>query len=116
MGTDVVIGTSWSHRLARILVRPLVGSGVTPNDLTTLRLATGLLACGALFPADGAGAWWGGWLWLVSALLDPPHGELARLGGLSTPRGPPYYYLLHKVVNSPLLLPPSPFLPLPPPP
>src|SRR5260370_11966313 len=76
MGTDVVIGTSWSHRLARILVRPLVGSGVTPNDLTTLRLATGLLACGALLPADGAGAWWGGMLWLVLALLDRPPGQL----------------------------------------
>ena len=100
MGTDVVIGTSWSHRLARILVRPLVGSGVTPNDLTTLRLATGLLACGALFPADGAGAWWGGWLWLVSALLDRADGELARLGGMSTPGGHRYDYLVDNVVNS----------------
>src|SRR5258708_24401248 len=89
MGTDVVIGTSWSHRLARILVRPLVGSGVTPNDLTTLRLATGLLACGALLPADGAGAWWGGWLWLRSAPLHPPPWGLPRIRRLSAPAGHP---------------------------
>ena len=50
-------GTSWSHRLARILVRPLVSTGITPNHLTTLRLATGLLACAALLPADGAWVW-----------------------------------------------------------
>src|SRR5260370_22944924 len=98
MGTDVVIGTSWSHRLARILVRPLVGSGVTPNDLTTLRLATGLLACGALFPADGAGAWWGGGLWLVSAGLVPARGGLARLRGTLTPRA---YRLLYSVRHLP---------------
>src|SRR5258708_28543892 len=99
MGTDVVIGTSWSHRLARILVRPLVGSGVTPNDLTTLRLATGLLACGALFPADGAGAWWGGWLGLPSAGLPPPRGGPARLSGAATPRALPALYLAANVIG-----------------
>jgi hypothetical protein len=86
--------------LARILVQPLVGSGVTPNHLTTLRLATGLLACAALLPADGAWAWWGGWLWLVSALLDRADGELARIGGMSTPGGHRYDYLVDNVVNS----------------
>ena len=100
MGIDVVIGTSWSHRLARILVRPLVGSGVTPNHLTTLRLGTGLLACVALLPADGASVWWGGGLWLVSALLDRADGELARIGGMSTPGGHRYDYLVDNVVNS----------------
>ena len=100
MGIDVVIGTSWSHRLARILVRPLVGSRVTPNHLTTLRLATGLLACAALLPVDGAWLWWGGWLWLVSALLDRADGELARIGGMSTPGGHRYDYLVDNVVNS----------------
>jgi phosphatidylglycerophosphate synthase len=100
MEIDGVTGTSWSHRLARILVRPLVGSGITPNHLTTLRLATGLLACAALLPADGAWVWWGGWLWLVSALLDRADGELARIGGMSTPTGHRYDYLVDNVVNS----------------
>jgi phosphatidylglycerophosphate synthase len=95
-----VIGTSWSHRLARLLVRPLVGTGVTPNHLTTMRLATGLLACLALIPTDGAWLWWAGWLWLASALLDRADGELARIGGMSTPGGHRYDYLVDNVVNS----------------
>jgi len=95
-----VIGTSWSHRLARLLVRPLVGTGITPNHLTTLRLVTGILACLALIPADGAWLWWAGWLWLASALLDRADGELARIGGMSTPGGHRYDYLVDNAVNS----------------
>jgi archaetidylinositol phosphate synthase len=93
-------GTSWSHRLARILVRPLVGTGITPNHVTTLRLVTGLLACAALLPADGAWLWCAGWLWLASALLDRADGELARIADLSTPGGHRYDYLVDNVVNS----------------
>ena len=95
-----MIGMSWSHRLARLLVRPLVGTGVTPNHLTTLRLITGMLACLALVPADGAWVWWAGALWLVSALLDRADGELARTGGMSTPGGHRYDYLVDTTVNS----------------
>jgi phosphatidylglycerophosphate synthase len=95
-----VIGTSWTHRLARQLVRPLVGSAVTPNHLTTLRLVTGVLACAALIPADGAWLWWAGWLWLASALLDRADGELARIGNMSTPGGHRYDYLVDNAVNS----------------
>jgi archaetidylinositol phosphate synthase len=95
-----VIGTSWTHRLARLLVRPLLGTGITPNHLTTLRLATGLLACAALLPADGTWLWFAGWLWLASALLDRADGELARIGNMSTPGGHRYDYMVDNVVNS----------------
>jgi archaetidylinositol phosphate synthase len=95
-----VIGTSWSHRLARLLVRPLVGTGVTPNHLTTLRLVTGILACLALIPADGGWLLSAGWLWLTSALLDRADGELARIGNMSTPGGHRYDYLVDNGVNS----------------
>jgi len=78
----------------------LVGSGVTPNHLTTLRLVTGVLACAALIPADGAWLWWAGWLWLASALLDRADGELARIGNMSTPGGHRYDYLVDNAVNS----------------
>jgi len=95
-----VIGTSWSHRLARQMVRPLVGTGVTPNHLTTVRLLTGILACAALVPVDGAWLWWAGWLWLVSALLDRADGELARVGNMATPGGHRYDFLVDNIVNS----------------
>src|SRR5262249_43910563 len=94
-----MIGTSWCHGLARLLVRPLVGTGVTPNHLTTLRLLTGLLACAALLPADGAWLGWAGWLWLASQLLDRADGELARIGDMATPGGHRYDYIVDNVVN-----------------
>jgi phosphatidylglycerophosphate synthase len=78
----------------------LVGSAVTPNHLTTLRLVTGVLACAALIPPDGAWLWWAGWLWLASALLDRADGELARIGNMSTPGGHRYDYLVDNAVNS----------------
>ena len=95
-----MIGTSWTHRLARIAVRPLVGTRVTPNDLTTLRLATGVLACVALLPAEYRWDWWAGWLWLASAFLDRADGELARLSGTCTPSGHLYDYYVDNFVNA----------------
>ncbi len=95
-----MIGTSWTHRLARPLVRPLVGTGITPNHLTTLRLVTGVLACAALMVGDTYWNWWGGSLWLVSAFLDRADGELARVGNMSTPGGHVYDYVVDNGVNT----------------
>ena len=46
-------GDSWTHKLANPLVRRLIGTGVTPNHLTTLRLITGLIACGLFDVTNG---------------------------------------------------------------
>ena len=100
MGIDFVIGTSWSHRLARIVVRPLVGTNVTPNHLTTLRLVTGVFACALLLPGERSYEWWAGGLWLASAFLDRADGELARIGHMSTPGGHHYDYVADNFVNS----------------
>lgn len=91
--------TSWTHRLTRIMVRPLVGGPVTPNHLTTVRLVTGLFACGAF--AVGAPTWtlWGGVLWIVSCLLDRADGELARLAGMSSSGGHLYDYYTDVAIN-----------------
>jgi archaetidylinositol phosphate synthase len=95
-----VTGKSWTHRLARILVRPLVDTGITPNHLTTLRLVTGLLACAALLPGERSWDAWAGGLWLASAFLDRADGELARIGGMSSPGGHLYDYLVDNAVNA----------------
>ena len=71
------MATTWTHLLARPVVRPLIGTAVRPNHLTTLRLLTGIAACVALALGTRAGMWWGGGLWLVSAFLDRADGELA---------------------------------------
>lgn len=95
-----LVADSWTHRAARVVVRPLIGTGLTPNHLTTARLLTGLGACAAV--AVGQPAWtaWGGVLWLVSAFLDRADGELARIGHMSSPGGHRYDYLSDVVVNS----------------
>jgi archaetidylinositol phosphate synthase len=68
------------HALVRPAVRALAAhTGLTPNHLTTLRLATGLSA--AVIFAQGTYGWAsiaGGGIFLLSMLLDRADGELAR--------------------------------------
>jgi archaetidylinositol phosphate synthase len=69
------------HRIVRPIVRSLVGTGVTPNHLTALRLLTAvaaalLLASGNAFWSDVAGV-----IFFLSFLLDRADGELARWSG-----------------------------------
>jgi phosphatidylglycerophosphate synthase len=66
------------HRLIRPAVRMAARTHVTPNQVTTLRLATGLAA--ALIFAQGTYGWtvFGGLVFLLSMLLDRADGELAR--------------------------------------
>lgn len=95
-----MIGDSWSHLLARQLVRPLVGTSIRPNHLTTLRLLSGLIACGCFALGTRHGMVWGGFVWLFSALLDRADGELARIGNMMSPSGHRYDYYTDMVVNT----------------
>ncbi|MFI4963939.1 MAG: CDP-alcohol phosphatidyltransferase family protein [Caulobacterales bacterium] len=91
---------TWTHALARVLVRPLVGTGVTPNHITTLRLLTGAMACWLFALGTQRGAIWGGVLWLISAFLDRADGELARLGDMRSRQGHLYDYYSDVLINS----------------
>ena len=71
----------WDARLARRLVTPLVDSWVTPNHLTTLRLAVGLGAAAAFIPGSYVWSNLGAALLIVSNFLDHTDGELARMSG-----------------------------------
>lgn len=96
--------TSWTHRLARCLVRPLVHTAITPNHLTTLRFLSGLLAFVAFAYGTRTGEIWGGVFWVVSAFLDRADGELARLSGKSSPAGHTYDYVTDVILNALLFL------------
>ena len=89
-----------SYHLARPLVRPLVGTRVTPNHLTTLRLLSGLGACALFMSGQEYWTWWGGWLWLLTVFLDCADGEYARMANMCTPAGHAYDYAVDNVVNS----------------
>lgn len=77
------------HRAVRPLVRTIAPSGVTPNQITTLRLATGIAAALA-FAGEGHWPAIGGAIFLLSFFLDRADGELARQTGQSSPGGHRY--------------------------
>jgi phosphatidylglycerophosphate synthase len=78
---------TWDARLARRLVTPLVGTPITPNHLTTLRLLIGMV--GAYYLS--LGSFWtcslGAILIAVSNFVDHTDGELARISGQSSKIG-----------------------------
>jgi phosphatidylglycerophosphate synthase len=77
----------WDARLARRLVLPLKDSWVTPNHLTTVRLALGVAAAYAFTLGTYAGSNLGALLLALSNFLDHGDGELARISGKSTRLG-----------------------------
>lgn len=81
---------TWIHRIVRVGVRPLVRTRVTPNQITTLRLAAGVAAAAAL--AHGGESWrdWGAGIFVLAMLLDRADGELARLSGRTSAWGHTY--------------------------
>ncbi len=76
---------TWDARLARRLVTPLVGTRVTPNHLTTLRL---LIGAGRRAIICRSGRFWlgnaGALLIALSNFVDHTDGELARISGQSS--------------------------------
>ena len=80
----------WDQRAARVLVRPLARTPVTPNQLTTLTLVLALAGAGLFAAGDAALVEWAAGLFVLARFLDHFDGELARLKGLASRFG--YYY------------------------
>jgi archaetidylinositol phosphate synthase len=87
---DSVVQRPWDARLARWLVLPLKDSRVTPNHLTTVRLAVGLAAAAAFLPGSYGWSNIAALLLILSNFLDHTDGELARLSGKSSRVGHVY--------------------------
>jgi archaetidylinositol phosphate synthase len=80
----------WDVRLARLLVRPLRHTPVTPNGLTTLGLLASLTAAALMASGDPRRMALGGSLFMIAVLVDHMDGEFARLTGLTSRFG--HYY------------------------
>jgi len=52
----------WDQRVARILVKPLVKSPVTPNQLTALAFIIPISGAGMIASGEAAAINWGAWL------------------------------------------------------
>ena len=72
---------TWDGRLARWLVTPLRDTQVTPNHLTTLRLAIGIAGGACLARGGYASSNVGALLIVLSNFVDHTDGELARISG-----------------------------------
>ena len=85
---------SWSHRLVRPLVPPLLRVGVRPNYVTTAHLIVGAASLATIALGDDRARLWAGIAWLFSCLLDRLDGELARIGDMCSATGHRYDYLV----------------------
>ncbi len=80
----------WDQRIARVLVKPLLATPITPNQLTVLTLAVALSGVGLLAEGGRVYANWGAGLFVLARFLDHFDGELARQNGMTSRFG---YYL-----------------------
>jgi phosphatidylglycerophosphate synthase len=84
---DTVIDRLLNRRLSRRLTRLFVSLTVTPNQVSLLALATGLVAAWALWDATPASAVLGFLLYVLAVVLDHSDGEVARLTLRESPLG-----------------------------
>lgn len=92
---------TWIHRIARAVVaRPLAATTVSPNQVTTARLATGLAAAAAI--GTGIPLWQdvGAGIFVVSMILDRADGDLARLTGKTSAAGHRYDLIADGLSNA----------------
>ena len=97
-------GAPWDQRLARVLVRPLVGTPIRPNHITTLSLALALGA-GALYArGEAVAANWAAALFVLARFLDHADGELARLTGRASRFGHHYDFAVGGLSSAALFM------------
>ena len=80
----------WDQRIARVAVKPLVRTSVTPNQVTLVTLLLALAGAGLLAVGEPNLANWGAGVFVLARFLDHFDGELARQKGMASRFG--YYF------------------------
>lgn len=80
----------WDQRAARVLVKPLIKTPVTPNQITVATLVVALAGAAMLAAGTETLANWGAGVFVLARFLDHFDGELARQKGMTSRLG---YYL-----------------------
>jgi phosphatidylglycerophosphate synthase len=105
-GGKIISHNTWIHKVARFTVtKPLMGTKVTPIQVTVVRLATGIAAAGAfgLGYSDWLGwPWWqvGAGLFILSMVLDRGDGDYARQSGQTSAAGHKFDLIADGVCNA----------------
>ncbi len=94
----------WDQRIAAFLVRPLVDTSVTPNQVTTVSLLFSLVGAALLATGDRSAENWGAGLFMLGRFLDHFDGELARQSGKTSRFGYVYDYVAGCLSYSALFL------------
>lgn len=94
------MNNNWTHKIARLLVKLLIKTPVKPNHITVVRLVSGIIAC-VMF-ATGIRYWEviGGFIWILSTLLDCIDGELARMRNQCSEWGHKFDYFSDTTVTA----------------
>ena len=96
---------TWIHKISRaIVVRPLLRTSVTPNHLTTLRLATGVAASALVASGTPTATNVGSGLFVVSIVLDRADGDLARQTNQQSKEGHNYDLIADGLCNAMIFL------------
>ena len=96
---------TWVHKISHaIVVRPLLRTSVTPNQLTTLRLATGIAASALVASGMPAATNVGAGLFFVSIILDRADGDLARQTNQQSKKGHNYDLIADGLCNTMIFL------------
>ncbi|MGQ0677360.1 MAG: CDP-alcohol phosphatidyltransferase family protein [Rhodospirillales bacterium] len=80
----------FDQRLARVLVRPLARTPLTPNQMTTITVVLAFLGAGLIGVGHGPAIHWGAGIFALARFLDHFDGELARQTGRASRFG--YFY------------------------
>ncbi len=80
----------WDQRIARVAVRPLVRTSVTPNQLTAATLLLAVAGAALLAVGEPHAANWGAGAFVLARFMDHFDGELARQKGMASRFG--YYF------------------------
>lgn len=86
------------------VTKPLLGTRVTPSQVTGVRLATGLAASVAF--GVGAAPWWtvGAVLFILSMILDRGDGDYARVSGQTSAAGHKFDLIADSVCNAAIFI------------
>jgi archaetidylinositol phosphate synthase len=95
---------TYVHTVARWMMKPLVGTPVTPNHITTLRLLSGVMAAWCFSNTGNIWQAWGGIIFIFSMLMDRADGELARMTMQSSRWGHWYDLVCDMFVNMVLFM------------
>lgn len=79
---------------------PLVNTSVTPNQITTVRLITAIMAAAAFAIGSQRTFFYGGLIFIFSAFIDNADGELARVTGRTSPGGHAYDLFCDALANT----------------